>query len=967
MNFKRICFFVFVWTTGLMLDADLLYAQNKRMRWQRARINFKKGQGLPTNLIYTIIADQRGELWMGTDMGVIRFDGLRFQQYNVTDGIPSNDVFQLFCDSKNRIWLSTFRDEICYIKDNQVFTAKNDQLLRQFSSGKKYPRFFEDSYKNIWVITSGTQVYRVDTMSRVVLFKTDLNRTGASAVMEYKDTIWVFGSANYWYVSGASDLNPIALPQNDLISVNGMNIHKDTCYYFTENNMSCLPASEIRRFALRKDRLWLPIHDQEMFRISGQGYLRYQLPVMKVRDTLIQDGLVSSLTKSRAGDLWISTHGNGVWRLLPEGVEQFPADFLDGGCSFSSILVTNRYVYAGTNHSEVFIFDLNGLQFLRSTKINYTGSGRNRILKFIPYKDQVLIVSDYVVGSLNQQFQFQEFADLKLGNKSGVVYGDTLMVLKHPRMLLFDLVQRKVVHSVEFGKRSYSTTRFLNYQWVGTEDSIYLVDRQFGPPQNPGFHFSFWANDLMADSNALYIASNERGLFIIQPPEVRRIGKEQGLSSNLCRQVIRHGDELFLATNHGIQVVHLRTGKIKGIYESDGLPSNSVQRMAISTNYLYAACDDGLFRMDLNIKRDPVVFPFFVSTVTVNTKNWDPGMDEIVAHTGDIIHVQLKLLTFHLNPGHRYYYRMPQEQDHFIQTFDPDIRVVPKHSGKRTLEFYATTAEGYRTRIQTLQLDIRPYWYQTTLFKVILALLMFSLLNAMILWSIRRVKMNEKRKAERIKLKWALELSKWKSAINPHFIFNSLNTLQSLNSSQDFLNANRFLSRFSRILRKAIDFSDRMLIPLNEEIDFITNFLELERIKKEEGFDFAVHVDERIPKRCYFPTLILQPLVENSVKYGIRQTNRQFIEIHFEWTDSETLTCIVRDYGPGMKENHEFKTDSRGIALVKKKLGLLEQVTGKAFIFHIHNIIINDKIQGVECKLRIPLIETDYHDKDDYN
>lgn len=964
--YQRILFFLFIFCAILRYGFVWSQDQKKPLFWQQARINFKKGQGLPTNLIYTIIADQRGELWMGTDMGVIRFDGFRFQQYSVNDGIPSNDVFQLFCDTKNRIWLSTFRNEVCYILNGKVHTPKNDSLLNLFRYSKKYPRFFEDHQKNIWIATSGSDVYLLDSMQNVRHFDVPRISSGVASMMEYKDTVWIFGTTNYWFAPGCENLTPVIIQDHERISVNGMNLHADTCYYFNDNKMAMVSASEIRRFRLLNDRLWLPVYSKEMFRISPQGYVRYHLPNLHVKDTLIRDALVSSMIKTPEGDLWISTHGNGVWRLLPESVQQFPVEFLDGGFSFSSILVKDQFIFAGTNHSEVLVFDSTRLQLIRRIQVPYIGSGRNRILKLIPYQDQVLIVSDYIVGSISPMFRFQSFAGLEQGNKSGVVYQDTLFLLKNPRIVLFDLKQKKIIRKIEIGKRSYSTTRFMNNQWVGTEDSIYLLGSSMDKPSNPGFQFSYWANDLLADSNALFIASNERGLFIIEPPGIRRIGKEQGLSSNLCRQVVRYHEELYVATNQGIQIVHLPSGKIRGIYESDGLPSNSVQRIEIKNNYLYAACDDGLFRMNLNTKRTPVIFPFFISEIRVNEDTIFDNGQVISARTNSIIHVQVKLLTFYLNPGHTYYYRIREEQENFIQTFDPDIRIVPKHTGKRTLELYATTAEGYRTPLRSIQLEIRPYWFQTTLFKAIMALLLFSLLNALVLWSIRRVKMNEKRKAERIKLKWALELSKWKSAINPHFIFNSLNTLQSLNSSQDFLNANRFLTRFSRILRKAIDFSDRMLIPLNEEIDFILNFLELERIKKEEGFDFEVQLDSAIPKRCYFPTLILQPLVENSIKYGIRHTHRQFIDIRFELYDAETLSCTVRDFGPGLKPGAEFTTDSKGIALVKKKLGLLEQMTGKPFIFQIQNVLRDDAIQGVECKLWIPLIETDYHDKDDH-
>ena len=89
-------------------------------------IHYSTFDGLPSQVVYTVLQDSRGFIWFGTQNGLCRFDGKVFKTYTTDDGLPDNEVLQLFEDKKGRLWLSCFNGGACYFNDDKFYWAKND-------------------------------------------------------------------------------------------------------------------------------------------------------------------------------------------------------------------------------------------------------------------------------------------------------------------------------------------------------------------------------------------------------------------------------------------------------------------------------------------------------------------------------------------------------------------------------------------------------------------------------------------------------------------------------------------------------------------------------------------------------------------------------------------------------------------------------------------------------------------------
>jgi LytS/YehU family sensor histidine kinase len=116
-----------------------------------------------------------------------------------------------------------------------------------------------------------------------------------------------------------------------------------------------------------------------------------------------------------------------------------------------------------------------------------------------------------------------------------------------------------------------------------------------------------------------------------------------------------------------------------------------------------------------------------------------------------------------------------------------------------------------------------------------------------------------------------LEMQALKAQINPHFVFNCLNSIKGFIYDKDYQQADKYLDKFSELMRSTIDNSDAAIISLKDEILYLDNYLLLEKLRFEEQFEYRIFIDPSLDKEnIYVPAMLLQPYVENAIRHGIR-------------------------------------------------------------------------------------------------
>ena len=199
--------------------------------------------------------------------------------------------------------------------------------------------------------------------------------------------------------------------------------------------------------------------------------------------------------------------------------------------------------------------------------------------------------------------------------------------------------------------------------------------------------------------------------------------------------------------------------------------------------------------------------------------------------------------------------------------------------------------------------------------------------------------------------------------MNPHFIFNALNTIQGLINEKDHRKARYQLAKFSKLMRITLENSRLPQISLEQEIEALENYLSVEQMSRGNTFDFSVEtVGDTDPKQLKIPPMMIQPFIENAIIHGVANiTHRGIVEVLFT-RRSGFLECTISDNGIGREKAKALKSQlahqhkSTALKVTQERLDLLHNGNPNLKSLEIIDIIgVENKIEGTKVILRIPL------------
>lgn len=203
-----------------------------------------------------------------------------------------------------------------------------------------------------------------------------------------------------------------------------------------------------------------------------------------------------------------------------------------------------------------------------------------------------------------------------------------------------------------------------------------------------------------------------------------------------------------------------------------------------------------------------------------------------------------------------------------------------------------------------------------------------------------------------------------RSQMNPHFIFNTLNSIQYYVFKNDRIASNNYMTKFAQLIRKTLENSEHPAIPINEELDALELYLELESLRFKEKFDWKINIDEEIDTYMYkIPTMLIQPYVENAIGHGLmNKDGKGYIHIGLK-LDTDAILCSIEDNGIGRKKAMEIKKNkndnhrSLGTSITESRLRLVNSLYGKNM--RIEYTDMNDdagQACGTRVEICIPII-----------
>ncbi|GAA3646549.1 hypothetical protein GCM10022397_34400 [Flavivirga jejuensis] len=212
-------------------------------------------------------------------------------------------------------------------------------------------------------------------------------------------------------------------------------------------------------------------------------------------------------------------------------------------------------------------------------------------------------------------------------------------------------------------------------------------------------------------------------------------------------------------------------------------------------------------------------------------------------------------------------------------------------------------------------------------------LIIYSLIGGLLLLLVTAFLMFKYIKQQRLANN-LLALKSLRSQMNPHFIFNALNSVNSFIASNDERTANRYLTDFSLLMRAVLENSEEDFIPLEKEIELLELYTKLEHFRFQDKFDYSINIHESVHVQDFvIPPMLLQPYIENAVWHGLRyKKTKGHLEIGVTQTELDEIKITITDDGIGrqkskdLKTTHQQKQNSKGMGNIKKRVSILNEM-----------------------------------------
>jgi LytS/YehU family sensor histidine kinase len=262
---------------------------------------------------------------------------------------------------------------------------------------------------------------------------------------------------------------------------------------------------------------------------------------------------------------------------------------------------------------------------------------------------------------------------------------------------------------------------------------------------------------------------------------------------------------------------------------------------------------------------------------------------------------------------------------------------------------------GNRSKsVARVQFKITPAYYKTVWFwALIIALILAAGFYIIRNRFLRQQRQYQKEQSLNNKI-IELEQQALKAQMNPHFIFNCLTAVQHFVNREDLYSANMYLSNFAKLIRKTLDLSGEQYISLDKEVAYLQNYVQLEKMRFQEKFQYTIDVAEDIDQySVQIPPMLLQPIIENAIRHGLRnkETDTGLLKITFTQR-GDKIICTIDDNGVGMKKAKELKTtmhveyQSKGMSLTQSRIQAINMISDKKITIEIKDKYDNNEAAG---------------------
>lgn len=912
----------------LLLIWNFSYCQNY--------VHYTTKEGLPSNHAYKIAQDAKGFIWFATDRGLVRYNGKEMRTFTTKDGLSSNDVWGIHPTPDGKVWFMSKSTKIGYIERDSVYVFesenKNESLYSNFTSqihneiilgnGKVYHKLVDNKWRTVLKNSGNSKIYikhadishldgDVIKGSIAVLDKKNQTRriVKVDELNVKHDRGQLTDSLFYW----VDDYRYIILNLNTL-----------QIYNRTFKEEVGLAKSKHVRINLVNNQL----------QISGEGFVGVFDKKFHLKNTFLipknldaHFGLIDLM-----GNIWISTFSNGIYkipkerrhieyRLPKEKVTKI--DVVNNNIIMS---VQNKgfYKYVSKNKMVSPFIKTNsflyGAKYINAIKTEYYLTN-NETIRF---KDSIR----------DRVYAFDKLSNIEA--PKGLVYWDShLYSNSYSGLHIIDLKNFNAeIQGFQFNLNQMDV--FNDKLLLATSDGL----KQFVNGESQNIHFE---NDTLKSpitnihkisDTELLLNTNGFGSYITDLKTVHSLKGSEYLTVN---NAFIEKDSIWLATNIGVlKYIPNEKGTLileKKLDRSNGLPSNNINDILIlNNNELIVCTNNGLAVLPKNYTFSSQLLDIYIEKVTYNQQIIN-SRDAVVEYKRN------NSLIFWISS-------INFSDDYSKNTFHYKLNPIQNEwriSRSNVLNFNNLSPGNYSIIIKkdslfkTYKFIVKPVWWQK-IWVIGLAIALFLSILVYVLWFFIRLDQKKKNKKIAVEREFlSVQLEALRSQMNPHFVFNSLTAIQYFINHDSLEASEKYLVKFSKLIRSFFELSSENEISLNEEIELLQNYLEIEKMRFKNKLDFKINVSQKIDvSNSKIPTMLLQPIVENAVNHGLfNKLGNGLITINFRPINDISFLVEIIDDGIGFS-NAKNKTNKskKSSNILKDRLYFLNKSKDWNITYH---------------------------------
>ncbi len=939
---------------------------------------FSTKNGLPQSQVLNIIPKDNGNLIIATASGILEYNGNEFTTFIQGSSYKSHAYSKLFWSSKLNALFARASSGEAYqvypkfkpISGPNTFTYENDSAffidakglvsvtdLANFSSRQLFPSGVTNATRichkaGKFYITNQAGLFFYDQKrkkSRKILdvecyhyklnpYDNSVYALSRQAVYKLEDSVVkkVLDISVYENEMVCTDLAFTSADEFFLATNRGLyEVNEDFTDYYSKK--SAFPTSFLQAlyFDPRENCLFVGTGDKGLLKLQIKNNYSFC-----GTQGFGEASSLSSIIRTRTGNVLVTEPGGKIYKMSIDTV--YP--YITARASLASLSEINNQLFLGTWGKGVLI-----------------------------YREKECVDSltcPYNLPNPNVHASFQDsYGNIWIGTSNGIARGTSA---KKVRPFLQGEVEGVIISFYELANQSVC---------IGGSSGVYIVDKNGKLLTHLGREQGLRGKEVRAffedEEGKLWIGTYGGGLYCYHKSKLTSINDIKNSKLNIdifCLASDGYG-YIYTTSNYGLWRVNEKDltdfyyGRLKYLipfqYEEETGILNTEFNGGFQNNFLRTRLNHLYFPSLQGVvitvpeepsfrKLEPVINSILVNDTVYVSKN------EVLDRNTFSVEFNFSCTSFLSKYNVYYQYKLEGQKEVEWSNLQKGTSVSFKMLPPGKYKFTVRAVDAFNDKNPkecSYQFEIKPYFYETLWFRVSAVILFLTLIMFI---GINRVQSFRKKaeEKERIKRQMAeLEMKAIQSQMNPHFIFNSLNSIKYYLSINDQLNADIYIDHFSKLLRDFLESGSKNFIVLYKEMQIINSYLELEKQRMSPSFDFRMTHDVSI-ENASIPTHLIQPFIENAIKHGINHSTKKcLLTIDFR-REGDAVVCVIEDDGIGRDKAKEINKNrgdhtSKGMEIVLEKIRIVKE------IYNIQiKLTVEDKFNKTfePCGTRVQLV-----------